>query len=150
MEDKTTKEAGYKLVQNFLRKAHLLKDATVFDQVPNILASVIIDKEIIRNIMIRELENNSKNPLNAILKLFGIRLISRDLSNSQYDETSSNFVSIQFEEALRVDEEKLTLSLNKIAESLFSNIVIIETIPKINSASIKFRLSLLQCTFNIF
>ena len=119
MENKSVKEKADSIIQNFLREAQVSNNTVVFNQIPEILASVMIDKEVIRNIMLKEVERNSKNPLNAILKLFGIRLISREELRDRYAETS-DFIGVEFNEALSVDKEKLTATLNQIAESLLS------------------------------
>lgn len=116
MENINIREKASELVQNFIRQVGILKEVTVFNQIPNVLTSVTINKEIIRKIVIEELENNSKNPLNVFLKLFGIRLIGR---GNKYD-TESDFAGVRFNEALRIDEEKLNIALSQIAEFLSS------------------------------
>lgn len=116
MGNRNIREKASELVQNFIRQVGILKEVTVFNQIPDILTSVTIDKEIIRKIVIEELENNSKNPLNVFLKLFGIRLIGR---GNKYD-AESDFAGVRFNEALRIDEEKLNIALSQIAEFLSS------------------------------
>lgn len=116
METGTIREKASEVVRKFMRDANIAKETTVFSQIPDILTSVTVDREIVRKIVIEELENNSKNPLNVFLRLFGIRLIGRE---NKYD-AESDFVGVNFNEALRIDEKKLNVALNQIAEFIFS------------------------------
>ena len=116
MENRNIKEKAYEIVQHFMRNNHIVKETILFSQIPDMLTSVTIDKEIVRKIVIEELENNSKNPLNVFLKLFGIRLIGR---GNKYD-AESDFAGVRFNKALRIDEEKLNIALSQIAEFLSS------------------------------
>lgn len=112
------------LIREETRSGELVRYADVLGDLPGAMSAIDVDKEnVINGIKHAILDNSDGNPLNAILKCLGLRLVSnRALERDPQAGALDN--------ALKLDKEKLTASIHQMATKLAEHE---ETSSKLNA-----------------
>lgn len=69
-----TREAA-ELVRKLVREGGVIGSAEVLDCVPELMSSVVMDRVYIKNSIQQVLNRTTANPINALLKLVGLRIV---------------------------------------------------------------------------
>lgn len=106
-----------------VRNSKLTQSVDAVNRIPELLMSIKVDREKILRIIKKDLENGSKNPLNSLLKLFGLRIVHTGRVLNEV-ENSAKEISVQEVEKktlnsfLAVNTEKLKKSVQEIIKVL--------------------------------
>ena len=76
MREEKLKAQAEEIVRQAVRQEGIVQTAEVMDCVPDLVGAVEFDLVQLQNIVIAELNKKSGNPLNALLGLLGLRIIS--------------------------------------------------------------------------
>lgn len=104
------------LVRDEMRSGKVARYADILGILPDVVAAIDVDKEVIANSIKQAIwDSSDSNPLNAILKILGLRLVSnRGLERDSQEQANT------LDEALQMDKEKLSNAIrqmtNKLAE----------------------------------
>lgn len=114
------------LIREETRSGKLVRYADVLGDLPSVVSAIDVDKEnVINGIKHAIWDNSDGNPLNAILKYLGLRLVS----NRDLERDSQSRAGI-LDDALKLDKEKLTASVHQMAAKLAEHE---ETSSKLNA-----------------
>lgn len=102
------------LVREEKRSGKVVRYADVLDEIPGVVSTIAVDKESVINGIKQAVWNSGDgNPLNAILKYLGVRLVSnRDLERDSQGKVGA------LDHALKLDEKKLQLTIQQMATKL--------------------------------
>lgn len=105
------------LVREEIRSGKPVRYADVLDHLPGVLSTIDVDKEkVFEDIKHTLWESSDGNPLNAILKYLGLRLVSdRDLEREPQGKAGA------LDDALKLDKQKLAASIHQMAMKLASH-----------------------------
>ncbi len=124
MENQKVMQFVEDAVKEEIRKGDLVKSKDVLSMLPELIDTVHIDRKKLRNSVDQCLK--TKNPVNALLKLFGVQLIRKEktiynLLNSSLDQSD---VSVQIDESyakrwLTLNPKEFKAVVGKIAQKLY-------------------------------
>ncbi len=126
-KDEIKQRAG-DIVRDAVREREIASNVKVLGYVPDMLDSVSIDTRYILSCVDNELNKRTANPLNALLGLFGLRIVHpkntiSDLS-AEFGSGTESGVTLEVEDNskmasfLRVDEAQLKSAIGKMADEL--------------------------------
>ena len=120
MKELKVKEYANELIRNEIRKGKLYKGKDILEILPELLATVEVDKKKLKKDVEKCLD--SKNPLNAILSLFGIQIIQKEkalkvLMRENVDDLEEEQV-VYAKNWLAINPEEMEHVVAKIAEKL--------------------------------
>lgn len=124
MENQKVMQFVKEVVTEEIRKGNLVKSKDVLAMLPELIDTVHIDRRKMRSSIEQCL--STANPLNAILKLFGVQLIKKEKTITRLLNSSSeeNGVSIQVDDSyakrwLTLNPKEFRAIVEKIAQKLF-------------------------------
>lgn len=102
------------LVRSEIRTGKLSSYSDIMDYIPKIFSSIGIDKTLVANSIKRAIwESGEGNPLNAILKILGVRLVSsKNLECNTSEKTGT------LDDALKLDETLLAKVVQQMSQAL--------------------------------
>lgn len=124
MENPNVMELTNAVVKDEIRKGKLVKSRDVLTMLPELIDTVHIDETKLKASIEQCL--TTANPLNSLLKLFGVQLISKEAVLNQLHLScgAQNSISVQMNDLyakhwLTLDAEKFQEMVEKITEKLF-------------------------------
>lgn len=124
MENQKKKQFAKDVVTEEIRKGNLVKSKDVLAMLPELIDTVHIDRKKMRGSIEQCL--STANPLNAVLKLFGVQLIREEETITSLLNSSSeqNDVSVQVDDSyakrwLTLNPKEYSSIVEKIAQKLF-------------------------------
>ena len=124
MENQKIMQFVKEVVTEEIRKGNLVKSKDVLAMLPELIDTVHIDRKKMRGSIEQCL--STANPLNAVLKLFGVQLIRKEKTNTSLLNSSSeqNDVSVQVDDSyakrwLTLNPKEFRSIVEKIAQKLF-------------------------------
>ena len=124
MENPNVMELTNAVVKDEIRKGRLVKSKDILTMLPELIDAVHIDETRLRNSVEQCL--TTANPLNSLLKLFGVQLINKEaiLNRLHLSCGAQDSISVQMDDSyarywFALDLEKFRAIVEKIAEKLF-------------------------------
>jgi len=125
MNKLTMNQKVTEILQEAARQKDISMTTDVMGCIPDLIESVEIDSEYIRKKVETELNKKTGNPINALLKLMGLRIVRTRMISDELGLGDAESFTIDFEETdenqesmLKIDPEKLALSSGKMAATL--------------------------------
>ena len=127
MNKLSMKQKATEIAREATRKKGISQTTEIMSHVPELIEAVEIDSEYIRNKVETELNKKTGNPVNALLRLMGLRIVSTRKATEELGLEEEQSFTIGFDEAdghmesmLKINQEKLSASSDKIADALSS------------------------------
>lgn len=124
MENQKLMQFVEKTVKNEIRKGKLVRSKDVLAQLPALVDPICIDKTQMRNSIEDCLSNH--NPLNAVLKLFGVQIIQQEKainsllgSGSDEGEISISFDDLYSKQWLTLNPKEFQATVERIGQMLY-------------------------------
>lgn len=121
------KQKAIEVAREAGRQTGLTQSADIMNHVPVLIESVEIDSEYIRQRVETELNRKTSNPINALLRLMGLRIVSTRRATEELGLEEEPSYTIGFdarnghtESMLKLNEEKLVAASSQMAASLFA------------------------------
>lgn len=125
MNKLSMKQKATEIVREAVRQNALSQTAEAMGYVPELIESVEIDSEYMRKRVETELNRKTGNPLNALLRLLGLRIVStrRAAEELGLEEEESFTIGVEqsggnMESMLKINPAKLTQASGKMALAL--------------------------------
>lgn len=119
------KQKATDIVREAARKKGISQTGGVMGCVPELMEAVEIDSEYIRNRVETELNKKTGNPVNALLRLLGLRIVNTRKATEELGLEDAHSFTIGFqdpddpaESMLKLNEQKFTASSERIAAEL--------------------------------
>lgn len=114
------------IAKQIIREGKVTGSTDVLESVPELLTSVVIDRAYIKACIERELNRATGNPINALLKLVGLRIVctKKEINNLSESLTAGSEVELRqtgegnFASFLMLDGDRLRAGLTEMAEKL--------------------------------
>lgn len=114
MKKQTIKETAAEIVKDVVRRGEVRQTAGVLELLPSVVESVVVDREYIRQCISRGPSKN--NPINALLGLIGLRLVSTDSPVWMVEKGSSGPVDASLmNDFLKIDSDRLSPAATEIS-----------------------------------
>lgn len=124
MENQKVMQFVEEVVKDEIRKGNLIKSKDVLSMLPEVIDTVHIDRKRMRLSIEQCL--TTKNPINALLKLFGVQLIKKEkiINNLLNSSTDPSDVSVQIDDSyakrwLTLSTKEFKAVVEKIAQKLY-------------------------------
>jgi len=124
MENQKVMQFVEEVVKDEIRKGNLIKSKDVLSMLPEVIDTVHIDRKRMRLSIEQCL--TTKNPINALLKLFGVQLIKKEktINNLLNSSTEQSDVSVQIDDSyskswLTLSTKEFEAVMKKIAQKLY-------------------------------
>ncbi len=125
MENQKVMQLVEEVVKDEIRKGDLIKTKDVLSMLPEVIDTVHIDRKRMRFSIEQCL--TTKNPINALLKLFGVQLIKKEktINNLLNSSTDQSDVSVQIDDSyakrwLTLSTKEFRTVVEKIALKLYT------------------------------
>ena len=121
----TLKQTAEEIVRQSMRDQGITQRFDMADGISGIMEGVTVDRKNLQDCLSRILQGNTVNPINALLRLFGFRLVSNNGAQKELDSLLS-LSSIEAEDSgrllsfVKLDEKTMRGAADKIAQSLGS------------------------------
>lgn len=117
MKKQSIKETAAQIVKDVVRRGGVLHTAAVLELLPRVVESVVVDREYIHQCVSRGPSKN--NPINALLGLIGLRLVSTESPVWKVEQGSSGPVDASLmNNFLKIDSDRLSAAATEISEVL--------------------------------
>lgn len=123
MENEKVMQFVKEVVTEEIRKGNLVKNKDVLIMLPELIDTVHVDRKKMQGSIEKCL--STKNPLNAVLTLFGVQLVKKERIISLLDSSSEqNDVSVQVDDSyakrwITLNPKEFRAIVEKIAQKLF-------------------------------
>lgn len=125
MNKLSMKQKATEIARESARQSGITQTTEIMGYVPELIESVEIDSEYMRKKVENELNKKTGNPVNALLRLMGLRIVSTRKATEELGLEEDQSFTIGFDESdgrvesmLKINQKKLSASSEKMAAAL--------------------------------